>query len=193
MRYLLRWYKRVAKPFRVCYIKRIMNITTNRLIIRNFRLSDAEDLYCILGDTETMQYLEPAYSFEKTRQFLQNFCIAKNGAFAVEHIKTGKVIGYLLFNECQKSVYEIGWIINKSFWRQGFAYEACAKLISYAFSEMNVDKIIGETIDTCKAVRLMKKLGMKLEEIQKNATNDSNGNLTNMYVYSISRTDNGAK
>lgn len=64
-------------------------------------------------------------------------------------------------------MYEIGGIFNKSFWRQGYAYEACANTVSYAFAEMNVDKIIGETIDTLVSVRLMKKLGMELKEIKK--------------------------
>ena len=79
-------------------------------------------------------------------------------------------------------MYEIGGIFNKSFWRQGFAYEACANTVSYAFAEMNVDKIIGETIDTLVSVRLMKKLGMELKEIKKNAAKYTDGNWADMYI-----------
>ena len=79
-------------------------------------------------------------------------------------------------------MYEIGWTFNKSFWRQGYAYEACANTVSYAFAEMNVDKIIGETIDTLVSVRLMKKLGMELKEIKKNAAKYTDGNWADMYI-----------
>ena len=41
-----------------------------RLIIRGFTPEDAADLHEILGDAETMKYSEPAYDFEKTRDFL---------------------------------------------------------------------------------------------------------------------------
>ncbi len=36
----------------------------------------------IFGDNETMKNCERAYTFEKTRQFLNEFCIGKSGALA---------------------------------------------------------------------------------------------------------------
>lgn len=164
-----------------------MRIVTERLIVRNFRMSDINDLHEILGDTETMKYCELAYSYEQAQKFLQDFCIAQKGAFAVVHKDKQKVIGYILFKAWETSVYELGWIFNKSFWRQGYAYEACSSIIAYAFEKMNVSKVVAETIDTQKSIGLMKKLGMKLAEIQKDATKDTFGNPTDMYVYEISK------
>lgn len=54
-----------------------MLIETERLIIRDFKQDDVCDLHEILGDAETMEYCEPAYNLEKTRKFLDEFCIAK--------------------------------------------------------------------------------------------------------------------
>lgn len=163
-----------------------MRIVTERLIVRDFLISDASDLHEILGDTETMKYCEHAYSYGQTQKFLQDFCIAQNGAFAVVHKDKQKVIGYILFKAWETSVYELGWIFNKNFWRQGYAYEACSSIISYAFENMNVNKVVAETIDTQKSIGLMKKLGMKLAEIQKDAAKDIFGKPTDMYVYEIS-------
>ena len=59
-----------------------MHLETNRLVIRDFYPGDTEALHRILGDAETMKYLEPPYSFDKTEAFLHSFCIARNGAFA---------------------------------------------------------------------------------------------------------------
>lgn len=164
-----------------------MNISTNRLIIRDFRISDLKDLQEILGDTETMKFCEHAYTLEQTQNFLQNFCIAKKGAFAVVVKDSLKVIGYLLFNAVEPAVYEIGFIFNKKNWRQGYAYEACSNIIEYAFEHLDVRKIVAETIDTQKSVGLMKKLGMTFLESQKNATQDVCGNPADMHLYEINR------
>ena len=162
-----------------------MHIITDRLVIRDFDISDVNDLHEILGDAETMKYCEPAYDFEKTKSFLQDFCIAKRGAFAAVLKKTQKVIGYILFNAWEASVYEMGWIFNKNFRRHGYAYEACSNIISYAFEELNARKIVAETIDTQKSIGLMQKLGMQLCEVQKNASKDYFGNLADVYIYQI--------
>ena len=142
-----------------------MYIETTRMIIREFTPEDAVALHDILGDDETMANCEPAYDFEKTKDFLTSFCIGRKGAVAAIHKESGKLIGYILFNELNEGVYEMGWIYNRSFWRQGYAYESCKAVIGYAFRELNAHKIFAEAIDPVKSVGLMQKLGMRLEGI----------------------------
>ncbi len=143
-----------------------MHIETPRMWIRSFVPEDANDLYEILGDAETMEYSEPPYDWDKTKQFLASFCIARGRAVAAVHKESGKVIGYILFSEMQPGAYELGWFFNRHFWRQGYAYEACKAVMDHAFRTMEVENIFAETIDGVKAVGLMQKLGMQLEEIQ---------------------------
>ena len=50
-----------------------MHMETPRLIIRNFVQEDGGDLQEILGDSETMQYCEPAYTLPQTQKFLDSF------------------------------------------------------------------------------------------------------------------------
>ena len=47
----------------------IEQIETERLIIRKFTSNDANALYDILCDAETMKNCEPAYDFEKNKRF----------------------------------------------------------------------------------------------------------------------------
>ena len=162
-----------------------MNIETARMVIRDFTINDINDMQDILGDAETMKNCEPAYTIEKTADFLQKFCIEKGGAVAAVHKETAKVIGYILFNEFDESVYEIGWFFNRAFWRQGFAYESCKAVIDYAFDNMNAHKVFAETIDGIKSVNLMKKLGMKPEGILRSQTKDNFGNWADLYLYGI--------
>ena len=162
-----------------------MNIETGRMVIRDFTMQDINDVQDILGDAETMKNCEPAYTIEKTADFLQRFCIEKRGAAAAVHKETAKVIGYILFSEIGEGVYEIGWIFNRNFWRQGFAYESCQAVMDYAFDKMNAHKVFAETIDEMKSVNLMKKLGMKPEGIQRSQTKDNCGHWADVYLYGI--------
>lgn len=164
-----------------------MKIETTRLIIRNFTSDDADDLLEILGDAETMKNCEPAYDLQKTKEFIHSFCIDRNGAVAAVHKHSQKVIGYILFNEADLSVYEMGWIFNRNYWGQGYAYEACKVVMDYAFGELNAHKVFAETIDGVKSVGLMQKLGMKLEGVQRSQTKDNDGNWADLYLYGLLR------
>lgn len=162
-----------------------MQIETSRMIIRDFVSEDVTDLHEIFGDNETMENCESAYDFEKTKAFLTSFCIGRKGAVAAVHKESGKMIGYILFNEINEGVYEMGWIYNRNFWRQGYAYESCKAVIDNAFAEGKVRKIFAETIDAEKSVGLMKKLGMRFEGIERGQTKDDHGNWQNLYVYGL--------
>lgn len=166
-------------------------IETPRLIVRDFTMEDAEDLHEIFGDAETMLNCEPAYDFEKTKAFLEAFCIGRHGAVAAVEKLSQKMIGYILFNEGDPGVYEIGWIFNRSWWRRGYAYEACKALVDDAFRELGAHKIFAEAIDGVKSVGLMKKLGMTLEGIQRSQTLDNAGNWADLYFYGLLREEWG--
>lgn len=162
-----------------------MRIETSRMYIRDFVPDDLSDLHEIFGDGETMKNCEPAYTLEKTRQFLDEFCIGKNGALAAVLKQSDKVIGYILFKPWEDDVYEIGWIFNKSYWRQGYAYESCSALVKYGFCHMGLHKLVAEAIDGVKSVGLMEKLGMKREGLQRSQTRDNDGNWADLYLYGL--------
>ncbi len=158
------------------------SIKTPRLLIRDFGPEDARDLHEILGDAETMKYCEPAYDFGKTKDFLETFCIRRRGAVAAVEKQSRKLIGYILFSELELGVYELGWFFNRSYWGQGYAFEACKAVMDYAFRELDAQKVFAETIDAVKSVGLMKRLGMTLESIQSGSENCSA-----LYVYGMLR------
>lgn len=170
-----------------------MYLKTTRLLVRDFTPEDAADLHEIFGDAETMKLCEPPYDFEKTKKFLEEFCIGRKGAVAAVLKDTGKAVGYILFKSMgedpAEDVYEIGWIFNRAHWRQGYAYESCSAIIEYAFSRLNAHKIMAETIDGVKSVSLMKKLGMKLEGVQRSHIGDNAGGWADLCLYGLLRED----
>ena len=166
-----------------------MYIETERMIIRDFCPEDVYDLDEILGDAETMENCEPAYDIEKTRRFLDKFCVGRKGAFAAVCKDNKKVIGYILFKPWEDRIYEMGWIFNRNYWRQGFCYESCSEVIRYGFHTLDAHKIVAKTIDNQKSTCLMEKLGMTLEGVQKSQTKDNAGNWRDLYLYGILRDD----
>lgn len=167
-----------------------MYLETDRIVVRDFSINDLDDLHEILGDSEVMLYTEPAYDKEKTGNFLRTFCMERKGAFAAVLKDTGKAIGYILFKSVNEpEVYEIGWIFNKSYWRKGYAFESCNRLINYAFEDMKLHKICAEAIDKEKSVPLMIKLGMTLEGVQRKHTKSNEGAWCDLHLYSTLEED----
>ena len=164
-----------------------MRVDTERLMIREFIPEDVNDLYEILGDEETMIYVEPAYDFHQTQGFLSDFCIGCKGALAAVHKESKKMIGYILFKEIEEDIYELGWIFHRAYWQQGYAYEACSKVMDYAFQKLGAQKIIAETADKEKSVKLMKKLGMRQESVEIASAKDTRGNLLDFYTFALLR------
>jgi RimJ/RimL family protein N-acetyltransferase len=135
-----------------------------------------------------MAYIEPIFTIERSRKFIEKFCIDDKKAFAAVLKETDKVIGYILFKEADDpKIFEIGWIFNENFWRKGYAYEICKKLISHSFEDMGLHKIIAEGIDI-KSINLMKKLGMIQEGIQRKHSKNNNS-WTDLYWYGILEDD----
>lgn len=168
-------------------------VETKRLILREFTPEDAGDLQEIFGDRETMRNCEPPYALDKTRAFLQDFCVNRRAALAAALKEGGKVIGYLLCKPLEEDpredVYEIGWIFNRGYWRQGYAYEASAALAEYLFTQRKAHKLMAEAIDPVKSVGLMEKLGMVREGVQRSHTGDNLGGWADLYLYGMLRED----
>lgn len=162
-------------------------IETERCVLRGFLPDDAQALQEIFGDPEVMENVEPPYDIEKTKKFLQSFCIDRGGALACCLRESGELIGYVLFSEYEPGVYELGWIFNKKYWRKGYAYESCSGLLRHAFEDLGAHKVFAEAIDGVKSVGLMKKLGLHSEGVQRLQTRDNNGRWRDLYFYGLLR------
>ena len=115
-------------------------IETERLILRNYTLSDFDALYEILSDPETMQHYPAPYDEEKTMLWitwnLDNYEKYGFGLWAVVLKETGEFIGdcgITLQNIDGEILPEIGYHIHKKYWRRGFAKEAARAVRDWGF------------------------------------------------------------
>ena len=109
-------------------------ITTDRLIIRKYEEKDLNDLYEYLSDEEVVRF-EPysALSFEETKKNLE-WRVSSDEIFAIELKATCKMIGNVFLGKRECETLELGYVLNKKFWGNGYAFEACNAMCNKAFS-----------------------------------------------------------
>ena len=165
-----------------------MYLETERMILREFAMDDLQDLHEIFGDPVVMENTEPPYDLEQTESFLRGICTGcePKGGFAAACKGTGKVIGYVLFKSIDEpEIYEIGWVFNRDYWRKGYAFEICSRLINHGFYEMELHKIYAEATDLDKSVALMEKLGMKPEGVWRKHSKYGDTDWRDLHWYAI--------
>jgi Acetyltransferases, including N-acetylases of ribosomal proteins len=118
-----------------------MIINTERLIIRHFEETDANDLYDYLTKKEVLEFepYEP-FSFEAAVSEAKRRSEDKN--FYAVALKTGKVIGNLYLAQGDFGNWELGYVFNRDYWGSGYAFESAKALITYAFGNMNARRIV---------------------------------------------------
>lgn len=123
-------------------------IDTPRLILRNYTMDDFDALFEILSDPETMQHYPAPFNEEKTRSWilwnLDNYEKYGFGLWAVVLKETGKFIGdcgITLQNIDGELLPEIGYHINKKYWRQGYAKEAARAARDWLFRNTEYDAV----------------------------------------------------
>ena len=138
-------------------------LVTERLIIRDFRESDGEDLYEYLSDEEVVKFeqykpfgREEAYNEAKRR--------SGDDKFIAVCLKSGKLIGNLYFAKGNFDTWEVGYVFNKTYWGNGYATESLKALMNYAFEEMKVRRIIAKCDPkNSNSWRLLERVGIRRE------------------------------
>jgi len=147
-----------------------MELYTQRLILRPWKESDAEDLYCYAKDPDIGYPAGwPAHTdVENSREIIRNV-LSSPDTFAVCLKSDGRPVGSVGLktgdatdmtdreDEC-----ELGYWIGKPFWGQGLIPEASAALINYAFGTLNMDTVwCGYYDGNVKSRRVQEKLGFE--------------------------------
>lgn len=178
-----------------------MRIETERLILRPLSLSDADDLFQYQSHPEIVRYIPwPERTREQVIEALEKYAtsgkseLKENGDFillAWELKSTGQVIGQsnLGFKSLEDQCADMGWVTHQDFQRQGYAYEASRALISHAFANFPLHRIIAE-IDTRnpESAQLAEKLGMRREGEFKEAE-FFKGQWCSMWLYAILKSE----
>ena len=138
-------------------------LATKRLILREFKETDYDDLYEYLSqlrDDEFEGY--PGITYENGREHLK-YRLGSEEFYAIELKDSGKVIGNIYYGNRDFEAKEVGYIVNKDYQRKGYASEALGAVIENAFNE-GVHRIFAECDprNLC-SWKLLEKVGMERE------------------------------
>ncbi|MCL2353292.1 MAG: GNAT family N-acetyltransferase [Defluviitaleaceae bacterium] len=154
------------------YSPQTNTITTERLILRPFQLSDAPQVshfcnnYNIYKSTLSLPHPYPeeaATAWIKTHA--DNFKNNKSYEFAITDKATGQLYGAIgLSNHQHNKNGELGYWIGEEHWGFGYATEAVKALIDFAFTQKGYHKVWGRFFTSNPASgKVMEKVGMVKE------------------------------
>lgn len=147
-------------------------LTTNRLFLRQIQPEDAEALFATFSDEETMKYygLEPHHSLEDSRQLIQRqhhwYAQREGMRWGITLKGEDIVVGSCGFHHFGSDFRyaEIGYELNRVYWRRGIMFEAVSAILTYGFTELELHRIEA-TIDIANEASkgLLLKLGFTYE------------------------------
>ncbi len=150
-------------------------LETERLVLRRFTESDADDLFDLDGDPEVMRYLtggKPTPRDKIRDETLPRFLdyyerFAGFGYWAAVERSTGEFLGWFAFHPSEgkdPDEAELGYRLRRSAWGKGYATEGSRALIRKGFAELGVRRVVAETMAVNSASRrVMEKAGLTYE------------------------------
>lgn len=148
------------------------SIETARLRLRVPCMEDAEDIfYKYAQDEEVTRYVvwSPHESISVTNEFLQR-CIQSWGEgtaypWAIELKTENELIGMLELR-IDKHQADLGFVIARSYWNQGYATEAIKAVVDWALQQASVYRVWAVCdVDNKRSARVMEKANMQKEGI----------------------------
>ena len=117
----------------VCPFGRAESDQNRKLTIRKMNEQDLKPLHALLSDPDVMFFLEPPYSIEQTRSFLQAALSDAPPVYAVD--LGGAFIGYVIYHPYDENSMEIGWVLTPEQWGKGYASALTEQMAEKARSE----------------------------------------------------------
>lgn len=157
-------------------------INTERLSLEPLGVRHLETVHEYASDPGNTRYMEhlPNETVEETREFLEEveaqWKSAAPSRYEFAILYEGKQIGAVSLCRNDDLSVELGWIVNRKYWRQGIAYEASAALLEYAAKELKMKHFIAHCdAENTASYKVMEKLGMKRTSVhggRKNRVSD---------------------
>ena len=147
-------------------------LETDRLILREIVPADAEELFRIFSNAETMQFwsCRPYISVQQAYELIESMAEAKRCGTAIHWAITlrgdNRLIGKCGYNEWRKTHRrgDISYIIARECWGKGIVSEALSPVLDYGFKDMNLHSVeAGVTPGNDGSTRMLERLGFRLE------------------------------
>ena len=171
-------------------------LETERLILREFRMSDLDDFYAyakhpLIGP---MAGWKPHDSIEETLGVLTSF-LKKKEVWAIVDKESKTVIGSVGIHKTSvNDIYSLGYVLSHDYWGKGLIVEACKELIEHVFDTYQIDTLeVRHFASNTRSKRVIEKLGFTYQEYIKEGFTMYNGVKQDSLRYTMERDEYNAK
>jgi RimJ/RimL family protein N-acetyltransferase len=148
----------------------VPRITTDRLLLREWREADREPFRRMNADPVVMEHfvstLTPAQSDAFVDHIVERWREHGYGLWALERLEDGEFIGFagLAFQTFEAHftpAVEVGWRLTTQAWGHGYATEAGAGAVAFARDTLRLPELVSfTTAGNVRSRRVMERLGM---------------------------------
>lgn len=148
-------------------------LETDRLLLRQATLEDAEAIFAIFSDPKVTQFHD-LHTFTRIEQAIEVIERRANGFASGRGIRWGiaRHTDNFLIGSCgftwnrAANAAEVGYELASPFWQQGIMGEALQAILQYGLAEVGVQSVIAEVmLDNIASKKLLEKLGFQSQGI----------------------------
>lgn len=150
-----------------------MELETTRLRLRPLAMTDADPLYALHQDADMQRYFGDGHLYDRdeSRTWLEwhvgLWDVEGYSFFAADLLGEDRFVGWVGLNKVADDPEldgqtEIGWFIDRAYWRQGLASEGARAALGFGFGSLGLDRIVARyRTDNVASGRVMQKIGMR--------------------------------
>ena len=171
-------------------------LETERLVLRGREPSDVEAIFRFASDPEVTPYMAwaPAQTLADTWDFLDGLTAYNYEQEELDYglalrSAPGVLIGGVgvFWRPRQHRVMDLGYILAKEHWGQGYVAEAARALIRHAFRTTKVERIYAPIfVENAKSRRVAEKIGLTFEGVLRSSV-EFQGQRRDEAIYAILR------
>lgn len=147
------------------------SFSTQRLTLRQFTLADHAEYARITADPEVTRYIgagqpyTPEIAWRVMAGTLGHWQLLGYGMWAVTLRDTGRLIGHCGYIDVYNwPSFELGWLLGREHWNQGYAREAAAAQLAIAQQQLRKERIISLIRpQNAPSIKLARSLGARME------------------------------
>jgi RimJ/RimL family protein N-acetyltransferase len=148
----------------------MIRLETERLILRGWEERDIAPFAVMNADTRVMEHFPSVLTFEESRATVERLRdgAARHGFHfqPIEEKATGQFAGFVGIAPVPSNLpfapaVEIGWRLPVELWGKGYASEAAAAWLDYAFDKLDLDEVVSFAVEANHRSRaVMSRIGM---------------------------------
>jgi RimJ/RimL family protein N-acetyltransferase len=148
----------------------VTELTTARLLLRQWRDADLAPFAALNADPEVMRYFAAPLTRAQSGAFVKRAysTIYQDGwgLWAVEVRDGAPFIGFVGLNSPGFEAHftpalEVGWRLDRAHWGHGYATEGASAALTFAFEELGLGEVVSfTTVGNERSRRVMERLGM---------------------------------